>query len=144
MATSTIPALKAALLSLLQARAGLSGVQVTYGMPAVSPPPRREFIALTDADGDQETAALGRTRREEVYRLKVLCSVLREGSDQQSATERAFALAAEIVSALRADPSVTGTVRTALVDGPLQLEEGASDQHRTALVTLSVLCTARI
>lgn len=142
MATSTIPALKAALLSLLAARAGLAGVQVVYGAPL--PNPGREFISLGGTDGSQETAALGRLRREEEYRLTIYVSVLREGQDQQAATERVFALVAEVEDAVRADPSVGGVVRTALLDGPFTLEEGATDTHRTALVTVSLLCNARI
>jgi hypothetical protein len=142
MATSTVPALKAALLSLLSARAGLSGVQVVYGAPL--PNPGREFISLAGTTGDQATASLGRLSREEEYRLTIYVSALREGLDQQSCTERAFALAAEVENAVRSDPTVSGTVRTALVDGPFTLEEGATDAHRTALVTLSLFCHARI
>lgn len=142
MATSTIPALKAGLLSLLSARAGLSGVQVVYGAPL--PNPGREFISLGGTEGEQQTAALGRLRREEEYRLTIYASVLREGLDQQACTERAFELVEEIEDAVRADPTIGGAVRTALVDGPFTLEEGATDAHRTALVTIALLCTARI
>jgi hypothetical protein len=142
MATSTIPALKAALLSLLAARTNLSGVQVVWGAPL--PNPGREFIALAGTEGEQQTAAIGRLRREEEYRLTIYASTLREGQNQQACTERAFALVAEIEDAVRADPSIGGVVRTALVDGPFTLEEGATDSHRTALVTISLLCTARI
>lgn len=142
MATSTIPALKAALLALLAARANLSGVQVVWGAPL--PNPGREFIALAGTEGEQQTAAIGRLRREEEYRLTIYCSTLREGQNQQACTERAFALVAEVEDAVRADPSIGGVVRTALVDGPFTLEEGATDSHRTALVTISLLCTARI
>jgi len=142
MATSTVPALKAALLSLLVARAGLSGVQVVYGAPL--PNPGREFVSLGGTDGMQETAALGRLRREEEYRLTIYVSTIREGQGQQACTERAFEIAAEVENAVRSDPTVGGTVRTALVDGPFTLEEGATDTHRTALVTIALLCHARI
>jgi hypothetical protein len=142
MAASTIPALKAALVTSLSARAGLSGVQVVYGAPL--PNPGREFVSIGGTRGQQSTAALGRYAREEEYHLTVHVSALREGQDQQSCTERAFALAAEVEAQVRADPSVGGVVRTAVIDGPFTLEEGATDAHRTALVTLSILCTARI
>lgn len=139
---STIPAFKAKLLQLLQARPNLAGIQVTYGAPL--PAPGREFISLGGTRGQQSTAALGRFAREEEYRLTVHVSVLREGQDQQSATERVFTLAQELELCVRADPSIGNTVRTCLVDGPFELSEGATDTHRTALLTLSLLCTARI
>ena len=71
--------MKAALLTALTARAGLSGVTVSYGAPTQGP---REFIALSDISGTQEFAMLGHLRKDETYTLSVYCSVLREGNMQ--------------------------------------------------------------
>jgi len=122
---STAPLMKAALLTALTARAGLSGVTVSYGAPTQGP---REFIALSDISGTQEFAMLGKLRKDETYTLSVYCSVLREGNMQQTCTERCFELAAEI----------------AQLSTPFSLEEFASDQARQSILTLGVEATERI
>jgi hypothetical protein len=138
---STAPAFKNALHDALGARAGLSGVTVSYGAPTGAP---REFIALTDISGSQEFAALGALRKDETYVLTVFCSVLREGNQQQECTERAFALAAEIEDELRGNVTMSGTVRVAELTTPFQLEEFASDSARQSIVTVGISATQRI
>lgn len=143
---SSAPAFKAALLALLQARSGLSGVTVSYGAP-VTGAGAREFVALGDIDGSQEYATLGATaanrRKDETFTMTVYCSCLREGQQQQECTERAFALAAEVEDAVREDPEVSGTVRVAEIASPFTLEEFASDAARQSVVTLGVEATRR-
>ncbi len=138
---STAPAFKAALLTALQARTGLSGVTLSYGAPLQGP---REFIALGDISGSQEFAALGALRKDETYTLDVYVSVLREGNQQQTCTERCFALAAEIEDELRTNVTMTNTVRVAELLSPFQLEEFASDQARQSILTLGIQATERI
>lgn len=138
---STAPAFKAALLTALTARTGLSGVTLSYGVPLTAP---REFIALGGISGSQEFAALGALRKDETYVLDVYCSVLREGNQQQTCTERCFALAAEIEDELRTNVTMTGTVRVAELLQPFQLEEFASDQARQSILTLGIQATERI
>ena len=138
---STAPAFKAALLTALTARTGLSGVTISYGVPLNAP---REFIALGDISGSQEFAALGALRKDETYTLSVYVSVLREGNQQQTCTERCFALAAEIEDELRTNVTMTGTVRVAELLSPFRLEEYASDQARQSVLTLGIQATERI
>ena len=138
---STAPAFKAALLTALQARSGLSGVTLSYGAPLQGP---REFIALADLSGSQEFAALGALRKDETYVLDVYVSVLREGNQQQTCTERCCALAAEIEDELRTNVTMSGTVRVAELLSPFQLEEFAGDQARQSILTLGIQATERI
>jgi hypothetical protein len=138
---STAPAFKAALQTALTARTGLSGVTISYGAPTQGP---RESITLGDISGSQEFAALGALRKDETYVLDVYCSVLREGNQQQTCTERCFAIAAEIEDELRTNVTMTGTVRVAEVQSPFQLEEYASDQARQSVLTLGIQATERI
>lgn len=139
---STAPAFKAALLTALQARTGLSGVTVSYGAPLPNAP--REFIALGDLEGSQEFAQLGALRKDETYTLEVYVSVLREGNQQQTCTERCFALAAEIEDELRGNVTMSGTVRVAELSAPFTLNEFASDQARQSILTLGIQATERI
>ena len=138
---STAPAFKAALLTALSARTGLSGVTISYGAPLQAP---REFIALADISGSQTFAQLGALRKDETYTLDVVCSVLREGNMQQTCTERCFELAAEIEDELRTNVTMSGTVRVAELTSPFQLEEFGSDQARQSILTLGVQATERI
>lgn len=138
---SKAPLFKAALLTALQARTGLSGVTVSYGVPLNAP---REMIVLGDLSGEQSWAALGHLRRDETFTLDVYCSVIREGNQQQTCSERCFDLAAEVEDELRTNPTMTNTVRVCELSAPFQLEEFAGDQARQSILTLGVQATERI
>jgi hypothetical protein len=145
VASSSIPALKRKLKARLEARTALSGVQISYGAPL--PNPGREYIWLGDADGNQSAATMNPVTkpRNEEYTLQVRIWAQVEGTNQQTATERAFTLAAEIENELRDDITVNGAVRGAQFgEGEFRLEEMASDTARAALLTVSVFCEARI
>ncbi|MEZ5101169.1 MAG: hypothetical protein R3C15_15485 [Thermoleophilia bacterium] len=144
MATSTVPTLKANLQARLQARVGLAGVQVSYGAPFPMPEP--EWIWLADVEGEQEPAALGRQRRSETFRLEVLVRVVRSTlDDQEAATERAYALAAELENELRSDPTVgVAADFIAQIGGPFRLAEDANAEQRVASLVVTVTCRARI
>jgi hypothetical protein len=158
MATSTIPTFKAALLSRLQADAGMTGVTVTYGVP-VGLTNVREWVMLGNTrpddptqgtfPGGQSTAAIGQKRREERYVLEVLVSVLRPVREsQQDVTERAFVIAGVIETSLRswstASPAFSGAgVRWALVTS-VSHDENVGKQEREAAVRLDIACAERI
>lgn len=141
MASSTVPAVKQALVDLLAARAALAKVQVSYGAPAS---PGRELIWVGDAAGDQTFAALGVNHRDEEYTIQVVFSVLREGQDIRAADDRCFDLAAELESLLRANStlSVSNVLWTEI--GEFTLEEYASDTARESRLTVNVAVRARI
>lgn len=133
--------MRAAFVALLQARAGLSGVQIGYGMPPGAL--QREHILLGPVDATQEYRALGTTRKFEDYTVAVFISVTREGVQQQQADERALVLLAEVEAALRTDPTVSNTVLTAQVSR-YRLEPLASESTREARITLEIETRARI
>lgn len=145
MATSTVPVLKNQLKKNLQARVGLSGVQVTQGPPF--PLPEVEFIWLGDVKGRQEWATIASPTKpkEEHYDLKVWIRVLRSNTpdDFKTAGDRAFALLAELENELRGDPSVTNTVRVAHV-GEFDFQEDAGAEMNQALLEVTVHVRARI
>lgn len=155
MASSTIPALKAALHSRLLADGGLDGVTVSYGVPFGSLP--RELVLLGNARADdptggrpggQSSAAMGAQRREERYALELLVSVIKP-AEQQTVTERAFAIADQIEDSVRAWGAAAaafgGVVRWALVTAT-SLEElvAPNGSERQAIVSVDVACAARI
>lgn len=144
MAISTAPAFLNALHDALSARTGLAGVRVNYG-PAL-PDPGRESINILGSTGEQEWASLGRLAKEEVYTVQLMILVIREGQQTQPAVERAYELLGEVENELRENalsPTEGNTVRVAAVS-TVNLEVGASDTTRSALLTIGIRVQARI
>ena len=143
MATSSIPAFRAALRTRLAARAGLAGVQITDGAPAN---PAREMIALASTSAQQEYRGIGGpigASKQETFDLEVIVSVLREGRDTTGADTRAFALLAEIEAAVRTDPTVNSTVDVAEISA-YQHEPRFTDTAREANLVITIQAQKRI
>lgn len=102
-------ALKAA----LGARAGLSGVQITDGLPWQ---PDKDFITIGNADPhEQDPSGMAGAGvaggREEQFTLTLLISAFRTGdADHTEVVARAYVLAAEIEGALRDDVTIGGSL----------------------------------
>lgn len=101
---STVPVVKDALVTTLDARVGLDGVQVAREWPGDAI--KAEAIWLGKVDGTHQIATMraGRKDRAEEYRLEVIVSVVKNGVE--AAEERAFVLLGEIESALADDPRI--------------------------------------
>lgn len=166
MATSTIPAFKAALFARLQADtligAATPAVLVTYGLPGLGQrdlPREWVFIGDTRPDdptngdspyrGGQSTGAMGQLRREERYVIEVVVSVVGAGLDgQKPTTERAFVIAGAVETSLRTwqaqANAIDNVVRWALVTS-LYHDEGIDKAGDHACsVTIDIACSARI
>ena len=141
MATSTATAFRAALITALQGRSSLTGVQIGYGMPAGSL--LREHMLLGAVGGNQEFRAIGAQHKFEEYEQTVHIGVIREGQQQQTCDERAFTLMAELEDTLMDDLTVGNTVMTAELSG-FNLEPLASETTREARLTVTVTVKARI
>jgi len=145
VATSSIPAVKQALVDLLAARANLRNVQVTYGAPL--PAPAKEYIWVGDVTGEQTAGALGGQVRDEEYTVQVNMSVVREGNNQRAADTRCFQLLAELEDLLRSNPSlgVAAVLKGGEAElGEFNLEEFVSDTARESRLTAQVAVNARI
>ena len=137
-------ALKAA----LAARAGLAGVQITLGLPYE---PEGDFIALTDVEPSEQTAAGQRStphKREESFVLVVEISALRLGdADHTEAIQRAYVLLAELEDELRTDLTIDNSILNgwAVVEGvPMNTIGPGGEGRREALIRARVRCRARI
>ena len=111
MAGSTIYAVKAQLLTLLQANSTLSNVQVTYGDPLEGM--RRESIFLGDVISDShtpESLSAGRRRRLEDYTVNVEVFVQSKPAGQQECEQRAIVLANAVEDVLADYPTLDGAV----------------------------------
>ena len=148
MASSTVPALKLQLRTNLLNRAGLSGVQVTYGPPTPQPGWGNdintvEYVWIGDVQGSQQwfTFTTPGGQREEDYDLKIWIAVQKATGldDYVTAGNRAFALMAEVENELRADHTVTGTVQQAEVTGFIFIEDAKAEMNEARLeVTVHV------
>jgi hypothetical protein len=135
--TSSIPDALDNLITALQARAGLTGVQVREGWESSNLEPEAITIGgdtedNDDAavDGDQTPAQLGAQRREETFDIHCEIAVWSGDTDAASmktVRRRAFTLLGEIEQQLRGpvgDPTLGGAVRYAQLAGPLGLRQG--------------------
>lgn len=149
---SSIPTLRAALVSVIEtALAAETEVLVSYGHPG--PVDAADIVAVMASEPDEpQTIGPMRTTphtREESVRTTVTVSCWRGGGRevQQTVTERAFTLVALIESALRADVTLSGTVRMAQVVGVALFD--ATDPEtlangRVSEVEMSIRTQARI
>lgn len=104
MATSTVPAVKAALLELLKVRPGLADVQVEYARPA-DDAMAHDAMWFEGARLAQKAEALGNTRRDETYTLDLVVSIRRDDDgNPQACEERMWEVIAEVENQLRETP----------------------------------------
>lgn len=143
MASSTVPAAKAALLALLQARPGLQGVQVEWAHPGRNIEDESLFFGTTQVP--EEPATLGPNRkRNENFTLELVVSVLERGDEAQATEERAWALVAEIENAVRGNDTLglSQIIKAEIVHKAERNYAGAPE--RVAEIVVQVKCQARI
>lgn len=148
MATSVVPTVLTTLKTRLQARAGLTGVQITEGYPRQ---PAGEYMAILHAEPhEQKAAGMSATPhpREEHFTITAEISVVRKGdTDHAEVTDRAYALAAEIENDLRDDPTIGSSLGNgwAVVEGlPLTTAGPTGEGLREAVIRPRIACRARI
>ncbi len=148
---STIPAAKAALVTLIAGATYPSGetVQVSYGEPKDR---GRLAVIVGDTSGtgeaDQEWAALGANNRDEHYVIGLNVIVNVPGQSQQASAELAFAVFAAIEDALRDDPTlvtigVDASYFSLQIRQPVHVEEATTEGFLTEVIS-AVRCVARI
>lgn len=139
---------KAAILAMCQT-AFPEPVQVTYTPPLPDQYLADEIVGLGDLEATLDPATMGLPRsREERGSLGLIISVFNGGADQQTVTERAYAMLATLEAALRADYSVGGVVRWATVSAH-ELAEAPSVVDgvvtgRVAEMSLTITYQARV
>jgi hypothetical protein len=128
MATSSLPAVKVALVSTIDTATD-ADIQVAYGHPGKHLAAESVIVGDTD-DADQAWASLGARTRTENYSIKVDILILKAYATQQEATERAFDVFADIETALRANVTLGVAGKRIEVQAvPRQLQEGVVDDN---------------
>jgi hypothetical protein len=137
VAVETVPAAKGGLLTILNARPGLDGVQVEWTHPGASI--ANECIYFGATDDTQEARALGNRRRRETYIIEVVVTVLKRGNDPRAAEERCWQLVGEVTDAVRDDPQLNSTVGVAQVSRVRHNNfPGAQERVSEAVIDVSV------
>lgn len=155
MATSAVPAAIDALLAILSAEEGLSGVRVLDG-PPTGDMSDEEYVAIgwqPDSEDAvqmvQDFNAAGARTRDEDFTILCWLDTWTGDSDVRARRARAFALLAVIEDAIRASgasptaPTLSGTVLWAHLTGAL-LKQANTDQGVRAGITFTISCRARI
>lgn len=146
----TMAVFMTALRDLLRDRAGLSGVLVCSA-PIDQNTLAGEMEAMTfvDVTANEEPAALGKNRTEEVYTVEGIIQVLKDGADEATAVaarDRAAALLAEVEAQIRATPDAGlggAVVRHAHVSSKA-LRQSLQDQRRRAIIEYDIRVSTRI
>lgn len=107
MAThSTVPTVRAALVSALSARPALAAVQVAYSHPGQAIETESVYLGAARGSHTVPVVRAGRKKRQESYVLDVFFDVVADGPTGQEASERAWTLAGELEDLLADDPSL--------------------------------------
>lgn len=114
MASTSAPAVKAALLALIKT-GGLTGVQITYAHPGGVV--QQEYVFFHKTTERETAAALGYRRRDEDYVIELIVGVARDGDNAQTGEERCWAIVAVIENLVRANPGQGSDVMSAIVSG---------------------------
>ena len=133
MATSTVPAVKAAVFTMLTTACTGDDVLVCWGDPDYL---ADDIVAVQGATATATVATMGSNRsREERWTLFVTVSCYRGGGAevQQLVTERAYTLFGQVEAALRADPTATGTARQVIVAGHEMVESISVDESTASM-----------
>jgi hypothetical protein len=121
MAASTIPAAKAALLALIDARPALAAVHCGWGIPANLPAePERIYVADAIPTERRWKALSPVAPMWEEYILQVHVETFLSGNDQQTAEMRFWELVDEVEQSVRATHAtlkLNGAVKIAKPDG---------------------------
>jgi hypothetical protein len=107
MATrSTVPTVRAALVTALAARPALTGVQVAHSHPGAAVEVESVYLGRARGSDNVPVMRAGRKRRQESYTVDVFFDVVGDGPTGQDASERAWTLFGELEDLLADDPSL--------------------------------------
>lgn len=106
---STVPTVRAALVTALGARPALAGVQVAPSHPGQAVEPESVYLGRARGSDEIPVVRAGRKKRQESYTLDVFFDVVADGPTGQEASERAWALFGELEDLLADDPSLGQT-----------------------------------
>lgn len=146
MASSIIVPTKTALITLLAARAGLSGVQVTFGWPGDDRAKKeRIFTGRSYADQEQASLRAGRRFRDETGNFDLVIQVESVGGSISDAETRILAIGQEVEECVADNKTLGGVsgLNWAVITG-WTLDDMYNDQGSLAELTYTITYNARL
>ena len=134
MTTSSVPAVKAALVAVLSA--ALPTVQVSWSDPGDVIENTSIAVGSASGTGAISTLRAGRKHRDESYSVEVIFSVLMPGDDPHEAEAEAFRLMAFLEDILANNPRALGTISAQLA--AFEAESGRTDGGAACNLTAQV------
>jgi hypothetical protein len=145
--TSTVPTVKAALVSLLTTAIGNTDVQVMHGRSQDNLIKKRQVVVVGAVSYQSEIANIkaGRKQRDERYSVEVLFLVAKPRGLSVDAESAAWALFNELEDVLANDPSLGGIDGLAwAVLGSVDADVALENEGPVAWITANVDCVARL
>lgn len=143
--TSTVSEVRQAIVDRLSARTALTDVQIAWSWPGRATSNETIFCAPPiDGDSGIPVMRAGRQKRDESYRVDVVCQVVRPGGEVREAFDRAFELMGELEDELADDPLLGLTSILWAQVGGYDLVEGLTDQGGACRLEVHVDVRARL
>ena len=148
MANATPPAVKQKLLDLFNAETGtgeaLEGVTITWAAPTNDSDYQADNIWLGDVEQEENFKVLGRQSIDELYTVEIFFQAVALGDVEKTAEDRAWALRAAGISAIRADLTLGQTVNQWVGPSTTRMETRPLPNGWLAKARLVLTCRARI
>ena len=142
--TSTVPAVKAALTSRLDARTGLDGVSVTYAQPGDALPHEAIYLDRVTGVHDVRVTTGGRVPRDEQYTIALVIHVFLATGGPQEAEDRAFELLAEVENELANTPRLGLSIIDWAEARAYELDTTRYTDGALARIKLGIECFAQL
>lgn len=107
-----VPAAKTALKAALDARSAWDAVDMRDGQPSEREDFTRDMFWFEPTEIPQDAWAAGGKIRQVTFRLGFTVAVLRAGDDERATEDALWTLVEDLMSALKADPTLGGAVQT--------------------------------
>lgn len=150
MAASTVPAAKAAILTMLRTLPDLNEASIEWGAPTEHEDVVGEMMYFEDPVTRQPSwRVLGGDYLDEVYTLTLTVAVRADGDDQASTESRCWDLVALIEQTLRADTSLGGVLKGNsdnhdLAFGEQEVGSTPSSRGWVGVAVVPLICASRI
>lgn len=148
--TWTAPEYMTALRDNLRLRAGMAGVQI-HSAPIANDELEMKALAMVDVYSDDESAALGDSRRKEEYVIEGVIQVMEPGSGEEAAVacrDEAMRIFAEVEAEVNANPTQglnpsSQRIRMSEITRKV-LRQAYQDNYRRCAIEFDLTVTARI
>src|SRR4051812_48774219 len=107
-----VPSSKTALKAILAARGAWAAVDIRDSQPTEREDVKRDAFWFDPTEIPEDAWSAGAKTRQVTFRLGFTIAVIREGDNERTTEDLVWTLVEDLLSAVKADPTLTGTVMT--------------------------------